>query len=260
LFSSGAALAESLVGAVATEHTRFEKLVYVGDTRVRILVAETHRKGRRELIYFHPHENEHGSAVVTRHVIDELGGRLVEIRSQGERMITFRLRGKTYSFDPNRMFTDVGLDHSLNHFGPMLNPAAFETARNFRNAVINQLGGGKTPIVAVHNNSEGGINALSFQSGGALETQAAKVAINPSEHAHDFFLVLDDGIFTRLHHAGFNVVLQSPNPPDDGSLSVFCLRHNWPYVNVEASERDMTQQERMLEALSLAIPKSAFTL
>jgi hypothetical protein len=41
---------------------------------------------------------------------------------------------------------------------------------------------------------------------------------------------------------------------------VFCLRHNWPYVNVEASERDMTQQERMLEALSLAIPKSAFTL
>lgn len=241
----------ALKEARAEQETRTEKLVYVGETRVRILVAQV-SKGPGGFIYFHPHENEHGSAVVTRHAVREFGGRLIEIRSQGDRFITFRLRGKTYSFDPNRMFTDAGLESSLAHFAPM-GEAVFECARHLRQAVIKQLGDGKRPIVAVHNNGEDRINALSYRKGGPLQAQAAKVALNPKERPHNFFLVLDEQLFSRLHHAGFNTVLQSPNAPDDGSLCVFCQQNHWPYVNVEAAESDMNQQQRMLAALPAAM-------
>jgi hypothetical protein len=236
----------------ATPEIRSEKTVMVGETRVRVVVADVKAKGEPELIYFHPHENEHGSAVVTRHILRQSGGKLVEIRSEGDRLITFKLKGATYSFDPNRMFTDVGLAHSLTHFGPTSEPAMM-AGRKLRNAVLAELGNGKVAIVAVHNNAEDGITALSFRSDGPLSAQAARIAVNPKESAHNFFLVLDDGLFDRLHHLGFNTVLQSNNPPDDGSLSVYCGQHQWQYVNVEAAESDTNQQERMLMALSEAL-------
>ena len=224
----------------------------MGDTRVRVVVAEVTRKGSEGLIYFHPHENEHGSAVVTRHTVQVAGGRLVEIRCEGDRLITFRLKGSTYSFDPNRMFTDAGLQRSLSHFGPF-SPEALDCGRNLRHAVLNQLGEGKTPIVAVHNNAEDGVNALAYRKGGQFAAQASKVAINPKEKPHNFFLVLDEGLFSRLHHAGFNTVLESPHVSDDGSLAFLCLQHQWPFINVEASEGDINQQQRMLDALPKAL-------
>jgi hypothetical protein len=243
------------MGAACTgtaQEVRTDRLIYVGDTRVRVLVADVKPKGHPTFVYFHPHENEHASALVARHTIRALGGRLVEIRSEGDRLITFRLKGSTYSFDPNRMFTDLGLKRSLSHYGPF-SEAAMDAARGLRNAVLNQFEKGKKPIVALHNNAEDGVDALYYKKGGQLAAQAAKVALNPKEQPRNFFIVLDDGLFGRLHHAGFNTVLQSPNPPDDGSLGVFCQQHNWSYVNVEASEGDISQQQRMLDALPAAI-------
>ena len=252
LLGMSTALAPLATTSNAAQEVRSEKTVIVGETRVRVVVDDVKRKGESALVYFHPHENEHGSAVVTRHVIQQSGGKLVEIRSQGDRLITFKLKGATYSFDPNRMFTDIGLAHSLTHFGPTSEPA-LAAGRKLRNAVLAELGNGKVPIVAVHNNAEDGITALSFRSDGPLSAQAAKIAVNPKESAHNFFLVLDDGLFDRLHHQGFNTVLQAANPPDDGSLSVYCQQHQWQYVNVEAAESDMNKQERMLAALSDAL-------
>jgi hypothetical protein len=236
----------------AAQETRIDKIVFVGDARVRVLVLDVKPNGHATFVYFHPHENEHASALVARHTIRELGGRLVEIRSEGDRLITFRLKGSTYSFDPNRMFTDAGLKRSLSHYGPF-SEAAMDSARGLRNAVLNQFDKGKKPIIALHNNAEDGVNALYYKKGGQFAAQASKVAINPKEQPHNFFMVLDDGLFGRLHHAGFNTVLQSPDPPDDGSLAIFCQQHHWAYVNVEASEGDINQQQRMLDALPAAI-------
>lgn len=246
LLGVGAAYAGSAQGI------RSERVLYVGATRVRVVVVDVKASGKHAPVYFHPHENEHSSAVLSRHALQQTGGRLVEIRSEGDRLITFKLKSDTYSFDPNRMFTDIGLQHSLNHFGPFSEPA-FEAAKVLRNAVLNLLGKGKTPIIAVHNNTEDGISVFSYRPGAALEQQAAQIAVNPKEKPHSFFLVLDENLFQRLRHAGFNTVLQAAKPPDDGSLAVFCQQHHWPYINVEASESDMKQQERMLMFLPSVI-------
>jgi hypothetical protein len=227
---------------------RFERTVDVGESRVRVLVDETTVKGRQPLIYFHPHENEHSCAVVTRHVISQFGGRLVEIRSQGDRFITFRFKGATYTFDPNRMFTDAGLQSSLAHFAPM-SPGPLESVLNLRNAVLNQLGKGKTPIIAVHNNSRDSVTVYSFQKSGMFAAQAAQVAINTVENPRNFFLALDERVFLRLRQRGFNSILYTSSAPDDGSLAFFCRQHRWQYVNVETAEGNMHDQERMMDAL-----------
>ncbi len=239
--------------ALASGASRVEKTVLVGDTSVRLVIFEYRRLlFKRGLIYFHPHESEHGSAVVTRHVVEQIGGKLIEIRCRGERLITFHTKGRAYSFDPNRMFTDVGLSHSLTHFGPPSDPA-LACAKKLRTAVLAEFDNGKTPLIAVHNNVQDGMTALSFRPGGPLSEQAAQIATNPKANPHNFFFVLNQGIFTSLHHAGFNTVLQAADPPDDGSLSVFCQRQGWTYINVEASEDDMDGQKRMLEAIPAAL-------
>ncbi len=224
----------------------------MGETRVRILVYEVRMKSRRPLVYFHPHENEHGSAVVTRHIIREDGGRLVEIRCQGDRLITFKLKGKSYTFDPDRMFTEVGLQSSLAHFAP-IGAAPLNAVIGLRNAVLKELGDGSQPIISVHNNYQNGVSISSYQENGMYAAHAAKVAVNEHEGPRNFFIVLEPGLYSRLYHAGFNTVLQSPHAPDDGSLSILAQRDHWVYVNVEAAEGNMNQQQRMLEALEAAM-------
>lgn len=225
----------------------------MGDARVRLLIDEVKAKRARYLVYYHPHENEHGSAVIARHQVRDFGGRLLEIRSQGERLITFRLKGLTYSFDPDRMFTDTGLRRSLIHSGAFVTDAALASAQALRNPVLSQLGKGRNPIVGVQNNAEDGVDVLSYQKGGPMEDHALKVALNPKEKPHNFFVVLDERLFLKLHHAGFNAVLQSPASPDDGSLAVYCRQRKWPYVNVVAADSDIAQQQRMLKALPAAL-------
>lgn len=247
LFDLSAGVAGLFGHAAAEPGSRTEKIVELGDSRVRLLLLTARVPHAKPVIYFHPHENEHGSAVVTRHIIAQSGGRLIEIRSQGERLINFKLKGVAYSFDPNRMFTDAGLESSLAHFAPV-SPDALACALKLRSAVLDLLGGGKTPIIAVHN-SDRSNTARAFQPKGERAAQAAKVALNPSRPVTDYFVVLDADLFEKLHHAGFNVVLLSANPTDDGSLAVFCRQHRWPYATVEAAENDMSQQQRMIEAL-----------
>jgi hypothetical protein len=241
-------LGAAAAGRVFGQQARQIKTVMLGDTQVHLVIYDVPSRSSAPFVFFHPHENEHASALVTRHAIRSMGGRLIEVRSRGERLIRFRLMGASYVIDPNRIFTDWGAARALGRYGPS-KQGAVDAARNLGKAIVNLLGGGKRPIVAMHNNTEDGLTALSFQKGGKYAEQAAKVALNPKEPVHNFFLVLDEGLFSKLHHAGFNTVLHSPDAPDDGSLSYFCSDHKWPYVNVEAFEGSMSGQERMIEAL-----------
>ena len=161
-------------GRGAPQTTRFEKNVWLGETRVRIVVYEVRIKGKSPFVYFHPHENEHGSAVATRHMIHEAGGRLVEIRSEGDRLITFKLKGESYSFDPELMFTEVGLQSSLAHFAP-IGQAPLTAVIALRNAVLKELEGGAKPIISVHNNDQTGVSVSSYQKNGMYSAHAAKV-------------------------------------------------------------------------------------
>lgn len=228
-----------LIAALFAFASHSVEVVHVGSAKVQLVSVGTGRSPS----YFHPHESEHSSAVVTRALVHEKGGTLLEIHCEGTRRIAFSLDGKKYDFDPNRMFTDAGLEKTL----ATHNQEAIEAVKNLRQVILKKLRRSGGPIIAVHNNE--GLNINSYQSGGQFAKEASKVALKSADHPHEFFLVLDQQLFNKIADAGFNVVLQTGQPTDDGSLSVYCQKNGLRYINVEAGEGNTSEQAQMLKTL-----------
>jgi hypothetical protein len=65
------------------------------------------------MAFLNLHENENTSVVAARSFLYVNGGSLVKFANGPNRLISFKLSGKTYSFDPNRMFTPEGIKSTL---------------------------------------------------------------------------------------------------------------------------------------------------
>ena len=216
----------------------------LGDSTVRIVTTETSSSG---LTFLSLHENEQTSVTAARQIVGRHGGRLIEVRQQQQRLLSFSVSQGRYRVDPNRIFTDTGIERSLRLYG-LYSPRAQEAVIRFREELLAKLLKGQPRIIiAVHNNE--GLSTDSYRTGGRFEKEAANVAVNPKLYKSDFFLVWDDSLFNRLQAAGFNVVLQSRTPSDDGSLSVYCQKNQVPYANVECGHGHLEEQTRMTDAL-----------
>jgi hypothetical protein len=113
-------------------------------------------------------------------------------------------------------------------------------------------------VVTIHNNSEGGYSALSYDENGDLSSDARSVYLVPDEDPDDFFFVTTDALYDTLRVRDANVVLQDNLlAQDDGSLSVLAGRDGIPYVNVEAQHDHVDVQRGMLALLhSLFVTES----
>ena len=203
----------------------------------------------RGTTYVSVHENEQTAVAACRKVMRQRGGRLIELKAQGHRLVRFTLNKTVYTFDPNRIFTDIGIRKTLALYGDYSKPAhaaVAELRETLLAAIRKNL---RPPIIALHNNSDGALSVKSYAPGGPLNHEASRVAINPKADADNFFLVTEPKAYDWLQQAGFNVVLQSPNPTDDGSMSVFCQQNGIAYVNVEAEFGQLAEQIHMLEFL-----------
>ena len=230
-------------GASATPDVR-ETELRVGDTSARVVA---YRSGDARVTYCSLHENERTSVSAARRAIDGCGGRLVELRAQGQRLVSFRLDGVQYRFDPNRIFTRVGIEKTLKRYGHYSDQAreavvAFST----RWLEVADLRGG-AGVVALHNNAPGGYSLKSYARTGAYRDEAAAIYDNPGLDPDDFFLVTEERFFLQLKERRWNVVLQAGHgAADDGSLSLYCGRAGIPYVNVEAAYSHLDRQVEML--------------
>lgn len=199
--------------------------------------------------YFLPHEDESTALAVVKSVVRAHEGRILWLSHGGGRNISFELEGKTYTIDPNRMFSDRGAKASLKNLGPYSDKALREVrafAEEVAGAIFSRVG----LVVGVHNNTEGNYSAASYQSGGNLAGEASKVFVAEGNDPDDFFFTTSSEIFARLKARGFNVVQQKRGIADDGSLSVRCQKlSGTPYVNVEAQHGHSTVQKQMLSAL-----------
>jgi hypothetical protein len=222
-----------------------EETIPLGDTPVLLVSTAREPAG---LTYVSVHENEHTAVTAVRQFVARRGGRVVELRAQRHRLVTFSRAGVHYTFDPNRIFTPAGVEKTLRRYGPYT-PLAHADVARLATALFDRIRSGLLPpLVAVHNNSEGALSVESYRPGGSLETEAAEVWVNRAMDPDDFLLVTERGLFDRLRTLEFNVVLQSATPSDDGSLSVYC-QGRLPYVNVEAQFGHLAEQIRMLEAV-----------
>lgn len=276
-----AALCCLTLAAQAQEPTKTVKTFKLGETDVRVNVYERAGAG---VTLFAPHHNEQGALRAAREAVAARGGRFVEVEAFDEagapaRRLRFRVGGKPYSVDPNRIYTANGRKCLA------LPPDAEAAVKAFADSLLALLfapGGGalragETLFVAVHNNSDveksaaaerdSDLTAVGFVKPlrsratfrGAFEESAAGVYLSNAEGDEDnFIIVTEPSLLGPFAARGFNVIVQKPAAElrapgcsiDDGSLSVHASFNHIPYVNLEADiNGGAARQRQMLEAV-----------
>ena len=226
--------------------------VPVGDDQVHLTVR---RFGRGGLRYLSLHENEHTAVQAATALLAHRAGTLIELRGCGRRLVSFRDGLRPLAFDPNRIFTDAGIEQTLRRHGSHTS-AGIEAARRLRAAVFALLDGRPDEtVVALHNNTGGAYSIQAYRPGGAQAGDARALAVRGDRAPEAFFLVTREQMFEELRNAGFNVVLQSELPSDDGSLSVWFGQQRRAYANVEARFGALQDQLQMLEAVAALSPQ-----
>ncbi len=247
----------------------------LGETEVKINVYENEGSN---VTFFSPHHNEQIARLLAREFVDKNGGRLVEIESfddkgKPSRYVKFTANGKTFSLDPNRIFTDNGracdslpaeIDVLVKEFADKLLRVIFADGKGLRD--------GERFIVAVHNNTDvdskeesakpNDLTALAFvktAGHGAFESQAEGAYLSNMEFDSDNFVFLSSPKYmSYFAEKSFNVVVQKSSAKlrtqgcnvDDGSLSIFSAQNNIQYICLEADGVNGNfRQRQMFEAV-----------
>jgi hypothetical protein len=211
--------------------------VKVGDETV---VIKQHQNGDGKA-FVHLHQNETTALKAAKAVIKAEGGSLLTLAHSGERNIVFHLDNKRYEFDPNRIFTDPGIQKTLVDFGNY-SPKAHAEVKKLASKIKALLPKDKK-IIAVHNNQS--YSLKNYLPGHELAADAKALNVNTDSHYRNFYLVTKKVDYQRLKELNFNSILQALNASDDGSLSVYLA--NSDYVNVEAGFDQLAAQINMLK-------------
>lgn len=239
---------ESPGGAASGPRTDTLRLA-LGETPVTVLVhtAPAPGGGPGAFDALSLHDDENTSVEAALDVIGRRGGRVVELRHTGARLVTFDAGGASYTVDPNRIFTDAGRRRTLAQHSRDT-PAARAAVAAFADALLAfYTSTAPDPVVTLHNNTDGNYSAASYRADLARDADAVTLTGDPD----DFFFVTGAALYDALAPAGVAVVRQNDaTATDDGSLSVWAARAGVAYVNVEAQHGHRAEQTRMLEALA----------
>lgn len=208
----------------------------LGESSIQVTRYSSPR-GNAGPLFVSLHSNEQGSLALAAQWLAENAGELIVLNGAGERRLSLVPGSRSYSIDPNRMFSSGGIERDMRRFG-FYRPELGAAVGDFAGRWMEVSGIGKRPaVVSLHNNTDGPpLSVATYQSGGSEAGNAARVF--PGQRSgwdpDDFFLVTDAGAFAYLAGQGFPVVLQdNAAVEDDGSLSVWCGRRGLAYVNVE---------------------------
>jgi hypothetical protein len=195
------------------------------------------------------HENEETASECVQQFLRETGGTVWEVKADRHRNVSFKLKKKKYSFDPNRIYSATGIYKTLHDFSKSYTDDAFSQVSYFSTQITDSLFAKYKTLVSVHNSSEGKFSVRSYLPDSTLANTAADLYINEANDEDEFFYVTNRPDFDYLKTQGFNVILQRPDAPDDGSLSIFCGQRNIRYINVEAQHGHRAEQMLMLYAV-----------
>ena len=214
-----------------------------------VVTVEVTQRGQPVPTMINVHDDENTSVAAGKVVLEQSGGRLIELSHGGSRLIRFNLGAERYAFDPNRIFSETGIRNTLtrqSHYSE----AAHRVVKRFATQYLDHFALDREPvIIALHNNSEGALSIHSYEAGGQQAASSQTIHAAPDRSADDFFYVTDQRFFDYLKQRDFNVTLQdNVNVPDDGSLSVYFGKKGIPYINIEAENSHLNAQIDMVRA------------
>jgi hypothetical protein len=231
--------------SLVSQFTAKEKVYHyiLGSTQVAVQVSVF--GDRKNIVMLNLHDDEITSVQAARNVLKQSGGVLVNINNNYERLITFTLKGKAYIFDPNRMFTRIGIMADLVKQNKTCNLAAAKAIEGFAKFLLSKIPKTST-LIALHNNEHNNFSVESYLVNDLHKKDVQAIFTNGTHDQDNFFLTTDRKLYNTLRGSGYNVILQHKKAADDGSLSVFYGRRNKSYVNVEAETGQVKQQEQMI--------------
>jgi len=216
----------------------------LGDEHTRIKIFQYGKK--KDIVYINLHSDETTSVAGVEKLLQTRGGLLIKLENNNKRNISFRLQGNVYTFDPNRIFSKTGIEHTLERFKNTSNRATAEVEK-FANRILDLLPKEPHCVIALHNNTEGNLSVTSFLPGNQYETDAKKVYADDSQDPDDFFLTTDSLLFEQLAAEKYNTVWQDNLlVQQDGSLSVYFGEKDICYLNCETEHGKTKQYEEMI--------------
>lgn len=141
--------------------------------------------------------------------------------------------------DPNRMFTDHGLEANLKTLNPEWNHekvvSVIKKISTDREAFVQTLfPPPDIPLIALHNNQDG--YSIHDETEGATDLYIAD-----ESQPHDFVICNDRRDFEYLQTSPYNAVLQETVTRDDGALSVLATHRGVRYMNIEVELKKENQ-------------------
>lgn len=216
----------------------------IGESSVAIKVMQY--GDSKNLVYVNVHADEFTSLQAAQRLLQQEGGLLIKIENNNKRNIRFRLRGRYYTFDPNRMFSAEGAAQTLKQLGRSSDMAIEEVVK-FGKRILQLIPENPVCIIALHNNTEGKFGVNSYLPGAERETDARKVYADTLQDPDDIFLTTDSILYHRLSAEKYNTILQdNEKVRRDGSLSVYCGERNITYLNCETQHGKKEQYLNML--------------
>lgn len=215
----------------------------LGSTQVAVQVSTF--GDRKNIVMLNVHDDEITSVEAARNVLENTGGILVNINNNYERLMSFTLHGKTWVFDPNRIFTRNGIVNNLAKLNNACALPAVKAIEGFARFLLSKIPRTST-LIALHNNDHRNFSIGSYLDDAKYKKNVQAIHSNDNHDEDNFFLTTDRKLYQTLRVSGFNVILQHKKADDDGSLSVYFGRRNKSYVNVEAEIGKVKEQEYMI--------------
>lgn len=204
--------------------------IVIGDLNINLVKYST---SEPDIHFLTIHDNEDTGVKAAFQFMSINGGGIVDCQYGGVRNFKFLYNEETYQLDPNSIYTQKGIKIGLEKYGPS-NDEVIKEISQAGKVIMNLYNPSKHGyIFTLHNNADGGFGVRSYLKGYELEGTADSVHINFELDPDDMVLVTELGLFNRLKKENVNVVLQSQNAPDDGSLSIYAMQNKIPYLNVE---------------------------
>jgi hypothetical protein len=224
-------------------------VVMLNDRPVQLV---THQYGEQHIRFLALHDSENTGLQAAFKFIGIYGGSVVELRNRHFRNINFLDSLKEFSFDPNRMFTYEGTYLGLARYSqPQIHEGLTEKVRRVGDELLKYIKADSPGvIISLHNNYNEGFGIYSYKEGNYLEKTAEDLFINPDMDPDDLVYVTDRRFFDYLKQKKINVILQSQQAPDDGSLSIFAMQSQKPYVNIEVQHGHFEENYRLILIIS----------
>lgn len=233
---------------VPSERTIFHK---IGDRNITVKIFQY--GDVKDFVCINLHSNEVSSFTAAKSVLEETGGTLIKIENNRQRVIKFKLKGVTYGFDPNRIYSRVGIEQTLRE-NRKLTREAMDEVEKFAKQILQLIPDSTKCIIALHNNTEEAYSVRSYLPDGNRKNDAKAVYKDSTQDVDDIAFTTDSILYQRMADFGFNSIWQdNEKVKRDGSLSVYCGEKDKRYINIETQHGKVEQYIIMLEKLLLVL-------